>query len=342
MFDSRQRDGTQWTHRLNQEQLDSFLQQLDGGAGALQKMSERVERLEMDIARAQSMSHVFAGKTAKSAGKVRDIRQTVDDNLSTFVYGIDDWNREVPGKIEELLDNIGELDVQKRADDIARLFMSILFPIIILIGEITVSNAYVTILVSRVVDRRFQTFIMVQAMSIIVLLFMVFIFLLWLLYGTTLFRDNTSSVRDKTEKVEEPVASPDPVRRNARSWSVGHGASDSVGLHELRATWDRAHDTFSVPWKGRFSRTEDMESDATVSISGEPAVPCSAALRRSRSFPTQSPRPVVLLDDGPPLPPPKKARRSVQIPATFTLSEDDMAARRYRRRSTNDLGRGIV
>eukprot|EP00397_Hematodinium_sp_SG-2012_P017038 GEMP01017406.1.p3 GENE.GEMP01017406.1~~GEMP01017406.1.p3 ORF type:complete len:133 (-),score=33.80 GEMP01017406.1:2287-2685(-) len=107
-----------WSHRLNQAQLNAFVGQLNGSASSIREMSRRVLRLEMEIARVQSMSCLYAKKTADSVDKLRDIKRSFDSNLSKCVFGLEEWNRESPEKIDGVLSLIEELDVRRRLDDV--------------------------------------------------------------------------------------------------------------------------------------------------------------------------------------------------------------------------------
>eukprot|EP00397_Hematodinium_sp_SG-2012_P018184 GEMP01018616.1.p1 GENE.GEMP01018616.1~~GEMP01018616.1.p1 ORF type:complete len:340 (+),score=56.79 GEMP01018616.1:122-1141(+) len=273
-----------WSHRLNQAQLNAFVGQLNGSASSIREMSRRVLRLEMEIARVQSMSCLYAKKTADSVDKLRDIKRSFDSNLSKCVFGLEEWNRESPEKIDGVLSLIEELDVRRRLDDMGRLLMTILIPVIILIGEIAVSNAYVAILVSRQVDADLQRFIKIQAICITSLLLIVFVFLGWLFWRRNSFFHRSVSTSEPVESNVDAdakenvdgIKAPNLFQRRAkRSQSDCARVTDSTALEELRHVWARSRvdqhkSDFTVPWIGRFARTqhEANESDASRSMSG--------------------------------------------------------------------------
>jgi len=218
------------THSMDDAQVHRISRALSESATAIQGINTKFDVIDEHVREVQEFNTKLSAKIQDAVDKVEALDSTVNERLELVMGSVKAASDQFSMALEGSVCALQNIDLRREMDQVPKIIMPFTIPIIILLIELAIANAYLGILLSSVmtVRTRYGTYLLANASAVLLGLT---VSLLWLVIYRSYLSWKTRTKQMMEAKDQQDWSSEDLSVSSGCVSSVG--GSDSAALARM-------------------------------------------------------------------------------------------------------------
>ncbi|CAE8679751.1 unnamed protein product, partial [Polarella glacialis] len=158
------------SHSMEQDQVERVSKALRNSSEAIQGINQKFDTIDDHWRKAQGFNEEINAKVDKTLESFQRLDDTFNDRIEMVLEAVVDATDNLSGVLEATLDSLQQVNIRREIDQIPKAVIPLAIPLIILLIELAVANAYMGILLASITDvrNRYSRYLLGNASSVLI------------------------------------------------------------------------------------------------------------------------------------------------------------------------------